>query len=147
MNYRHKSLQNTHHRLTRATGAGSWTPLCLCSHKGRKNNGGGGGGGGVGVGGESSSPLASCLHSTPPNPLTRANLICKFPGWTNISPHTEYSHSLSYTHTLCMRGHTLIKHRDVGFYFIFYCKCFDRLPRLQFTSSLFSVVSSTSAGN
>lgn len=74
-------------------------PALLWSHGGRKINGssgvdsdaaeGVGGGGGVPF-----SPLACCLHSTPPNPLTRANLISKFPGWTNISSHGEYSHSL-----------------------------------------------------
>lgn len=47
--------------------------------------------------------LSACLHSTPPNPLTRANLISKFPGWTNISPHGGYSHSLcSRRRTLCV---------------------------------------------
>lgn len=41
--------------------------------------------------------FASCLHSTPPDPLTRANLISEISGWMNImniSPLREHSHSL-----------------------------------------------------
>lgn len=72
-------------------------PALLWSHGGWKINGSSGvdSGAAEGVGwGVPFSPLACCLHSTPPNPLTRANLISKFPGWTNISSHGEYSHSL-----------------------------------------------------